>query len=383
MIEISSLIDELEDALATGTEQRRLVVLRRISDLFIAGSGRYSPEQIVLFDDVLLRLSDQIEQEARARLAHSLAPMPNAPPRIIRALAFDDAIEVAAPVLTASPVLSEADLVANAKTKSQQHLFAISQRTALTEAVTDVLVDRGDHGVVRSVAKNNGARFSYSGFGRLVERAKDDDVLADTVGARSDIPRHYFLKLLESASAGVRTKLVAANPQAAGLIRDTVAEISGHISREVRNASPEHVQAKRSAKRRYKIRQPSEADVHMRAHSQDFEKTVVALALFGRLPIELVERALLDQRPDMVLILAKAAGCSRTTTKAILLMQAAGRGMSEADMEQALASFDRLSPKTATRVLEFYERRMAHSHAVVTASEAEAEAEVEEPAAVA
>lgn len=377
MIEISSLIDELEDALSTGTEQRRLVVLRRVSDLFIAGSGRYSPEQVALFDDVLLRLAEQIEDEARARLADALAPMTNAPPRIIRALAFDDAIEVAAPVLTTSERLSEADLVANAKTKSQQHLFAISQRATLTEAVTDVLVDRGDDGVVRSVAKNNGARFSYSGFGRLVERAKDDDVLADTVGARTDIPRHYFLKLLESASANVRTKLVAANPQAAGLIRDTVAEISGHISREVRNASPEHVQAKRSAKKRYKVRQPSEADVHMRAHSQDFEKTVVALALFGRLSIDLVERALLDQRPDMVLILAKAAGCSRTTTKAILLMQAAGRGMSDADMEQALASFDRLSEKTAKRVLEFYERRMAHSHAVA------ADAGVAEAAAVA
>lgn len=369
MIEISSLIDELEDAISTGTEQRRLVALRRVSDLFIAGSSRYSSEQIALFDDVLLRLADQIEEEARVRLSHMLAPLTNAPPKIIRALAFDDAIEVAAPVLTISTQLSEDDLVANAKTKSQQHLYAISQRLSLSEAVTDVLVDRGDHGVVRSVAGNSGARFSYSGFGRLVERALDDDVLAHVVGARADIPRHHFLKLLESASAAVRAKLVAANPQAAGLIRDTVAEISGHISREVRNASPEHVQAKRAAKRRYKIRQPSEADVHMRAHSQDFEKTVVALALFGRLPIDLVERALLDQRPDMVLILAKAAGCSRTTTKAILLMQAAGRGMSDTDLDQALASFDRLSPVTAKRVLEFYDRRMAHSHVVVTASE--------------
>jgi uncharacterized protein (DUF2336 family) len=373
MIEISSLIDELDDAISTGSEQRRLVALRRVSDLFIAGSSRYSPEQIALFDDVMLRLCDQIEQEARARLSRTLAPLTNAPPKVIRALAFDDAIEVAAPVLTASPQLTEADLIANAKTKSQLHLFAISQRTSLSEAVTDVLVDRGDHGVVRSVAENNGARFSYSGFGRLIERAKDDDALAHTVGARSDIPRHHFLKLLESASAAVRAKLVAANPQAAGLIRDTVAEISGHISREVRNASTEHVHAKQAAKRRYKIRQPSEADVHMRAHSQDFEKTVVALALFGRLPIDLVERALLDQRPDMVLILAKAAECSRTTTKAILMMQAAGRGMSAADLEQALASFDRLTPSTAKRVLEFYDRRMAHSQVVASATEGEPE----------
>ena len=361
MIEISSLIDELEDSINNGTEQRRLVALRRVSDMFVAGSSRYTSEQIDLFDDVLLRLASHIEREARVRLSQSLASLHNAPPKVVRSLAFDDAIEVAAPVLTNSPQLSDDDLVANARTKSQGHLLAISQRSTLSEAVTDVLVDRGDTGVVRSVAENTGARFSYNGFGRLVERSQADEILAETVGARDDLPRHHFLKLLESASAVVRSRLVASNPQAAALIRDTVAEISGHISREVRNASPEHAQAKKAAKKRYKIRQPTEGDVHMRAHAQDFEKTVVALALFGRLPIDLVERALLDERPDMVLILAKAAGCSRTTTKAILLMQAAGRGMSEADMEQALASFERLSTKTAKRVLEFYDRRKAHS----------------------
>jgi uncharacterized protein (DUF2336 family) len=364
MIEISSLIDELEDSISNGTEQRRLVALRRVSDMFVAGSSRYTSEQVDLFDDVLLRLANHIEREARVRLSHSLASMHNAPPKVVRSLAFDDAIEVAAPVLTNSPQLSDDDLVANARTKSQGHLLAISQRSSLSEAVTDVLVDRGDTGVVRSVAENTGARFSYNGFGRLVERSQGDEILAETVGARTDLPRHHFLKLLESASAVVRSRLVASNPQAAALIRDTVAEISGHISREVRNASPEHAQAKKAAKKRYKIRQPTEGDVHMRAHAQDFEKTVVALALFGRLPIDLVERALLDERPDMVLILAKAAGCSRTTTKAVLLMQAAGRGMSDADMEQALASFDRLSTKTAKRVLEFYDRRKAHSQLI-------------------
>jgi uncharacterized protein (DUF2336 family) len=372
MIEISSLIEELEDSINNGTEQRRLVALRRVSDMFVAGSSRYSPGQIALFDDVLLRLADRIEQAARVRLSQSLANLHNAPPKVVRSLAFDDAIEVAAPVLTNSPQLSDADLVANARTKSQGHLMAISQRSSLSEAVTDVLVDRGDTGVVRSVAENSGARFSYNGFGRLIERAQADEILAETVGSRADVPRHHFLKLLEGASAVVRTRLVAANPQAAALIRDTVAEISGLISREVRNATPEHMEAKKAAKKRYKIRQPSEGDVHMRAHAQDFEKTVVALALFGRLPIDLVERALLDERPDMVLILAKAAGCSRTTTKAILLMQAAGRGMSESDLDQALTSFDRLSEKTAKRVLEFYDRRKAHSRFAPSGGEPEA-----------
>ena len=111
--------------------------------------------------------------------------------------------------------------------------------------------------------------------------------------------------------------------------------------------------------------------MHRRAQAQDFERTAIALAVYGGLSIDLVERALLDQRPDMVLILAKAAGCSRTTTKAILMMQAAGRGLSEADLTQALASFDRLSKTTAKRVLEFYDRRIAHAHSAMSMDIAE------------
>ena len=55
-----------------------------------------------------------------------------------------------------------------AKSKGQNHLLAISERASLSEAVTDVLVDRGDTHVHHALAKNSGARFSESGFAALV-----------------------------------------------------------------------------------------------------------------------------------------------------------------------------------------------------------------------
>ena len=88
-------------------------------------------------------------------------------------LASDDDITVAGPVLKLAPRLTEADLVDLAKTKSQAHLQAISARKVLGEAVTDVLVRRGDREVARSVADNRGARISETGFFRLVERAEE------------------------------------------------------------------------------------------------------------------------------------------------------------------------------------------------------------------
>ena len=139
-VEQQSLIDELNDAVATGGENQRLRILERITDLFATGSRGYSGDQIALFDDVLQELSADIEVKARARLASRLAHISNSPPKLIRSLAFDDDIRVAEPVLVHCRELSDADLVENAGTKSQAHLFAIAQRLELNEAVTGFFV---------------------------------------------------------------------------------------------------------------------------------------------------------------------------------------------------------------------------------------------------
>src|SRR5215831_15727886 len=227
------IIDELVGTVATGDVKQRLRILQRVTDLFMAGARGYSDQQIALFDDVLQQLSTDIEVKARARLANQLADVGRAPPKLIRSLAFDDEIKVAGPVLSRSEQLSDADLVENASTKSQEHLLAIAQRLKLSEAVTDVLVERGDHRVVHKVARNTGAHFSLAGYGRLTNRARYDRKLMAALVQRGDVPRQHFLKLLESASASVRAKLLAANPQAAAEIRDAVDDVATTIQHEV------------------------------------------------------------------------------------------------------------------------------------------------------
>lgn len=199
-----SLIDEIEDALASATEDKRTAALWRITDLFIAGADNYSEEHVTLFDDVIARLATAIEKNARAKLSSRLARIPNAPIGVIRTLAADNDIAVAQPVLRHSQRLDDGYLAVTAATQSQQHLLAIAQRHALSETVTDVLVERGDRDVVRSVAQNGGARFSNAAFRTLVERSVEDDVLAMHVGLRPDLPRQHLLKLVERASAVVR-----------------------------------------------------------------------------------------------------------------------------------------------------------------------------------
>jgi len=355
--EIQSLIDQLNITTTAGGEDQRRRILERLTDLFAAGSRGYSGDQIALFDDVLRELAAEIEVKARARLAQRMAYIGNAPPKLIRLLAFDDEIGVAEPVLKHSQQLSDADLRENAATMGQNHLFAIAQRLKLSESVTDVLIDRGDRRVVHKVVKNKGARFSLAGYGKLTVRARDDGELTQALGRRSDIPRQYFLKLLETASASVRATLETADPRSAGAIRASIDDVATTMQQETRNASPRYAIALRDANRRFNASPITEANIHAPAHAQEFERTVIALAKLGRFPLDLVERALLDKGEDMILILAKAAGCSFTTARELLVMYVAERDLQPDDLARACHRYDKLTRETARDIIGSYGMR--------------------------
>src|ERR1700743_606653 len=129
-----SLLDELQEALAHGTVARRVEALRKVTDLFINGATDYSGDQVDLFDDVFQCLLVHIEVSARALLSSRLAPVDTAPSRTIRTLAFDDAIEVAGPVLSQSTRLDDDALIELARSKSQAHFLGASVRKTLSDA---------------------------------------------------------------------------------------------------------------------------------------------------------------------------------------------------------------------------------------------------------
>src|SRR5262245_44371204 len=133
---VSSLIPELEDVIQNGSPERRIQTLQRITALFLDGASRFNEDHVRVFDDVFGRLIEEIETKARAELSNRLAPVENAPAKVVRTLAADDDIAVAGPMLEQSPRLAETDLVDIASTKSQAHLLAISGRTGIAEPVT-------------------------------------------------------------------------------------------------------------------------------------------------------------------------------------------------------------------------------------------------------
>lgn len=355
-----SLIADVESAIASGSPDRRIETLRRVTDLFMVNVERYSEAQVEVFGDVISRLADHIEVKAREELANRLAPVANAPLHVVRALARDEAIGVAAPVLTHSPRLSDDDLLASAAGDDQDRLFAISKRASISEAISDVLVERGDQEVVRSVARNEGARFSDNGFGKLVERSSGDDELAVSVGLRKDIPRDHFRALISKASETVFKRIAAGDPAVAAEVNRVLFDLTGHNVKESKPVVRDYAAAQAAFDELKQSGRPIEEAVQAFAQTGKFEETVVVLANLCRLPVEAVEHILSERQADgdLVLLLIKAADMSWPTAKLILDMRGT---QSRSAIETARTHFERLQTTTAQRVVRFYQVRHASS----------------------
>jgi uncharacterized protein (DUF2336 family) len=354
MAPASSFIPEIESVVRHGSDERRAEALRRITTLFLHGANRFSDDHIRLFDDVFVMLIKEIESKARSELSRKLAPVTNAPLKVVKRLAKDEDIMVAGPVLAQSPRLDTADLVEIANAMGAEHLYAISSRAAIEEQVTDILVRRGDFTVKRKLAGNAGAKISESGFTTLVRSAEHDSVLAEAVALRTDVPDHMFRELLTRATAVVQRRLLAkARPETQDEIRRVLAKVSGDVitAKPARDFS----QAQARMRALAQAGQLGEAALVNFAKSQSYDDTVAALSHLTGVPIDVVDRLMSGERPDPILILCKAAGYSWPTAREVILARLGTRGKGAPTIDAASVNFDRLSTSTAQRVVRFWQ----------------------------
>ncbi len=355
---VPALIPELEDVIQSGSAERRTQALEKITDLFLHGAGQFNEAHVDLFDDVFGRLINEIEAKARSELSNRLAPVDNAPMRLVQRLAKDDDIAVAGPILQHSQRLADSDLVQIAKTKSQAHLLAISGRRSIAEPVTEVLVNRGDQAVVRNVADNRGARLSGDAFSALLKRAEQDEALAEKVGRRPDIPPQKFRELVLRATAVVQQRLLAsAQPEIQAEIQQVLAKVSDEVT------APPPVREYSVAQHRVAVLRREgrldESQIVEFAKSGRFEELVAALAQLCAVPIEVVDRLMHGDRTDPILILGKSAGWKWPTVKSVIMARSGAEDASSQGLDEAFANFERLSTATATRVMRFWQTRPA------------------------
>ena len=355
-----SLIDELESAIRGGSAESRVNTLRRVTDLFLHDANRLTDEQVRVFDDVLCLIAQRIEQSALVELGERLAPVDTAPINVIKKLAGDDEIAVAAPVLTGSKRLRADDLVEIAKTKSQSHLLAISERSSLDQTLTDVLVERGDQKVVTSLAKNSGAQFSELGFNQLVQRTEGDDSLREIVGLRKDLPTSLLQELLRRATDAVRAKILSLLPVER---HQEVDRILAKMKKSVRSNTEEDFSfAERIIDELASVGKLSETTIRSFVEGQRQAELIVALARLSSFPVRIVAYLLRGHRNDAILLPCKAAKLSWGTVECILRDRLVRTTSFDEDARRKIINlarrdYEKLTPETAQRTLRFMNLR--------------------------
>jgi hypothetical protein len=161
-------------------------LFRNMAQLYSYVSDRCDDEQVAQYDEVLCQLAELVEVEARTHVAKLLAPLDRAPGNVVSKLANDE-IQVAAPLLEFSNVLSDDDLIDIVSKQSEAHRVAIAGRTSVPERVGDAIVEHGGAPSVGRLVQNAQAELGKETLHKLVAKASGDMELATNLRGRSDI----------------------------------------------------------------------------------------------------------------------------------------------------------------------------------------------------
>jgi len=207
----SKLLDLIDLAKEDSSAKRR-ELLREMTDLFFSIHAPQSPPEVELFDAVLCQLSSDMEEAVRAELGHRFAGEAAAPKNLVRKLAHDS-IAVSEPILTTSRVLSEQDLLDVVRTQGQDHLRAVSKRDKVSEAISDIIVERGDDQTLGVLLGNDGAKLSRGASETAVTRAQKNKDLHEAVINRADLPADLLNEMYFVAETRLRQRILEQNAQ--------------------------------------------------------------------------------------------------------------------------------------------------------------------------
>ena len=347
---MTELVD-FERVESTHTQAERNQLMTHVVQLYAMSNDRINPELLSVYDSVLVRLADLVEEEALAFVATKLAPLANAPQGMVRKLAHEP-IAVARPVLERSPALSDDDLLQIAREYGPGHLDAIAGRSTVAPAVSGVLVDRGDSPVKLKLTRNKGAQFFDDSYEKLVKDARNDESLPESLAERDDLPVTVVKALVEVASVAVQRKLLKhGRPEVARRVTEAAGLAAERLSNEQWLARYDFEAAYRSVSLAVKKQPLNEGTVAQMARAGRFAEAVVMFALCAGVPLEDAKHWCVRADPKPFLIMCKALGFSDDTVSSFLQLGPWLRRLDRDSRERALFDYGSINARAAQEIL--------------------------------
>lgn len=165
----------------------RDTLLRGLADLALLPSSLVSPQERSILDSMLATLVTRLDPRMRARLADRLSQHVDTPRELAMALALDEDIEIARPLLSEGQTLKGGDLIHVAREGLAAHREVLAGRKDLPSAVSDVLIELGDAGLICKLLENRTSQLSCRAVETLARRSAAEPELQAPVLARPEL----------------------------------------------------------------------------------------------------------------------------------------------------------------------------------------------------
>lgn len=188
------IFDNFSDWAGSADTKSRVLAVKALCESYIF--SYFNAEEMKAAEGAMMLLSDDRSPDVRRALANHLCSEQNVPSLVINALAQDQ-LDISAPVLAYSPLLSENNLIDLIAGGKLGHRLIIAQREYLSPAVCAAMVEVGEQEAVLELLRNRGAEIARISLARMAERYSHVGEIRSQLLARNDLPALIRYDLVE------------------------------------------------------------------------------------------------------------------------------------------------------------------------------------------
>ncbi|WP_372706266.1 DUF2336 domain-containing protein [Brevundimonas sp.] len=339
-----------------GSSEKRRDLLRELTGHFFGSTVRTAREY-ELYGTVLARLAADMETAVRAELSLRFATAPDAPAILIRRLADDEA-SVAGAVLASSPVLTDDDLLGVVRRHGQDHLRAVSTRASVSEAVAEVIVERGDDQTLGTLLRNDGARLSRKASETAVERAKANPALHEATVYRATLPADLLNDMYFVVEARLRRQILEQNARMdPALLESALAAGRARVAADDGALPADYAECRNYVEELKAAGQLTPQMLARFLRSGGQTSFLIALAQLADIDFHTARQIVERRELDALAVVCKAADLDRALflTNAVVLLNDDGDAMAKAHSYARM--YSELTREAALRTIRFWRMR--------------------------
>jgi uncharacterized protein (DUF2336 family) len=277
-----------------------------------------------LLGSIFISVVVEAEHDIRRRLAEKLSTASWAPPALINVLVLDD-IEIARPIIAASPVLRDHDLVRILLEATIDHQIEVAHRPKLGPPVVSAILRQAEPAVLTALASNTATELSHDEMSQLVAYARRVTSLRGPLTRHPQLTEDLARDLYIWVGQALRQALVGRFRLDADALDAALADavLEAHGGQPTAAADPPRTPQRESAEHRLVVKLEDAGQLRpgylLRALREErLSLFASALATLGRFTSQDVHRALDIDRPEMLALACAAVGIDRSVFPTIL-----------------------------------------------------------------